>query len=90
MMGPSSAYFLRISAKLMHSLKMEQSLLPRRPPLLIEPLCHIFGLGFAKFPGTEHDRVVMHVPHAPTIRAGGWSNGIAILHHSYVPVFRQL
>ena len=61
---------------------MDQSLIRRRTPLLIEPLCHVFGLRFGEALGTEHDRIVMRVPYAPAVGTVGWPNDIAILHRS--------
>jgi len=35
---------------------------------VVEPLCHLLGLGLGHIPGTEYYRVVVCIPHAKAIR----------------------
>ena len=80
-----------VAARLFHyGVKMEHSFISRGTPLLIEPLCHLFGLRFGQALGSEHDRVVMSVPHAPAILITGWSNDIPILHRSLCTGFSSI
>ena len=63
--------------------EMEHSFVPHRAPIgLIEPLRNLNCLGFGHALRTEHNAILMRVPHAVTIRVAGWPNDIAILHSS--------
>jgi hypothetical protein len=73
-----------------YRMKMDQSLIHRGTPLLIEPLRDVFGLRFGEALGTEHNCIMMRVPDTPAVGGVGQSNDIAILHRSLCTGFSQI